>query len=260
MYYIYRMNKTNRNLKNILEKIYNRPYTFFKPYYNSVIPLKIYQTWATKDLPPKMKERVELLKSQNPKFEHHLFDDNDCRNFIRTYFRPDVLDAYDKLIPGAYKADLWRCCVLFINGGIYVDIKLACSNQFKLIELTEKEHFVKDRPLPLSIYNALMVCKARNSFLYKCIREIVNNVNNKYYGFSPLDITGPVLLGNIILSNKINLNIDMSFYEDGEYILYKNRFVMTTIYNEYDSERIEMYKKKNLERYEKMWDEKRIYK
>ena len=73
MYYFYRMNKTNDKLKNILEKIYNRPYTFFKPYYNSIIPLKIYQTWVTKDLPPKMRERVELLKKQNPKFEHFLF-------------------------------------------------------------------------------------------------------------------------------------------------------------------------------------------
>lgn len=260
MYYVYRMNRTNDKLKNILEKIYNRPYTFFKPYYNSIIPLKIYQTWVTKNLPPKMKERVELLKSQNPRFEHFLFDDNDCREFIKKHFRPDVLYAYDKLIPGAYKADLWRYCVLFINGGIYLDIKFACFNGFKLIELTEKEHFVKDRPLPLSIYNALMVCKAGNPFLYNCIRAIVNNVNNNYYGNSPLDPTGPVLLGNIILHNKINLNIDMNYYEDGGYIVYKNRFVMTTIYNEYNSERIEMYKKINLERYEKMWDEKRIYK
>ena len=77
--------------------MYNIPYRFFKPYYNSVIPLKIYQTWITKDLPPKMKECVELLKSQNPRFEHYLFDDNDCREFIRKHFRPDVLDAYELL-------------------------------------------------------------------------------------------------------------------------------------------------------------------
>jgi mannosyltransferase OCH1-like enzyme len=208
-----------------------------------------------------MRERVELLKKQNPKFEHFLFDDNDCREFIKQHFRRDVLNAYDRLIPGAYKADLWRCCcVLFINGGIYVDIKLACTNGFKLIELTEQEHFVKDRPLPLSIYNALMVCKAGNPFLYKCIRAIVNNVNHNYYGNSPLDPTGPILLGNIILQNNLKLNIDMRHHEQGGYIIYKNRFVMTTIYDEYNSERIEIYKKINLERYEKMWDEKRIYK
>ena len=32
----------------------NVPYTRFKPFYKSIIPLKIYQTWHTKKLPPKM--------------------------------------------------------------------------------------------------------------------------------------------------------------------------------------------------------------
>ena len=65
----------NNDNKNFI--LYNRPYTFFKPNYNSIIPLKIFQTWFTKDLPPKMKTRVEILKRQNPRFEHFLFDDND---------------------------------------------------------------------------------------------------------------------------------------------------------------------------------------
>jgi mannosyltransferase OCH1-like enzyme len=245
--------KNSESKKNILKKIYNRPYTFFKPYYNSIIPLKIYQTWVTKDLPPKMKKCVESLKAQNPKFEHFLFDDNDCREFIKTHFRTDVLNAYDKLIPGAYKADLWRYCVLFINGGIYVDIKLSCINGFKLIELTEKEHFVKDRPSPLSIYNALMICKAGNPFLFKCIRTIVNNVNKRFYGSSPLEPTGPVLLGKIILKNKLKLNIDMRHYDDGGYIIYKNRFIISTYYDGYDSERTQKY-------YQILWNERNIYK
>jgi mannosyltransferase OCH1-like enzyme len=252
--------KNSESKKNILKKIYNRPYTFFKPYYNSVIPLKIYQTWTTKDLPPKMKERMELLRSQNPKFEHFLFDDNDCREFIKNYFRPDVLNAYDKLIPGAYKADLWRCCVLFINGGIYMDIKLICTNGFKLIELTEKEHFVKDRITPLSIHNTIMICKAGNPFLFKCIRTIVDNVNKRFYGSSPLEPTGPVLLGKIILQNKLKLNIDMRHHDDGGYIIYKNRFIISTEYDEYDLEITKTYDKMNVKKYNTMWHEKNIYK
>jgi mannosyltransferase OCH1-like enzyme len=80
----------NLNTKNRLQiidksKFYNRPYTFFKPDYSPIIPLDIYQTWSTKDLPPKMRERVEILKSQNPRFNHHLYDDNDCREFIKSH-------------------------------------------------------------------------------------------------------------------------------------------------------------------------------
>jgi mannosyltransferase OCH1-like enzyme len=222
------------------------------------IPCNIYQTWYTKNLPPKMKERVELLKNQNPKFKHYLFDDNDCREFIRTYFRDDVLDAYDRLIPGAYKADLWRYCVLFINGGIYLDIKFACDNGFKLIDLTFDTHFVKDRP-PNTIYNALMACFPGNILLYKAIRQIVKNVKNKYYGTSSLHPTGPALLGQIIIRNKLNINVDMRHY-DTEGIIYKNKFVINTTYPEYNYERNNLFNNINSKHYTSLWNNRQIYK
>ena len=171
----------NKALKEKIKKMYNQPYSFFKLNYNNIIPLKIYQTWYSKDLPLKMKERVESLKLSNPRFEHYLFDDNDCREFIKDNFDIAILNAYDNLIPGAYKADLWRLCVLYINGGIYMDIKLKCINGFKLIELTESEHYVKDRHPPLTVYNALMVCVKNNPFLWKAISKIVFNVQHKFY-------------------------------------------------------------------------------
>jgi mannosyltransferase OCH1-like enzyme len=252
-------NKKIKKLNIDKAKLYNRPYIFFKPNYNPVIPMDIYQTWHTKDLPPKMRERVELLKSQNPRFKHHLFDDNDCREFIKNHFRPDVLWAYDSLIPGAYKADLWRLCVLFINGGIYMDIKFCCVNGFRLIELTEKEHFVRDRP-PCSIYNALMACKRGNLFLFKCIRRIVHNVQNRFYGATPLSPTGPKMLGSVVIDNKIPINVDITHYYGGGYIIYKNRFIISTEYPEYNHERTTAYNNSNTQRYDKLWEIRNIYK
>jgi mannosyltransferase OCH1-like enzyme len=243
-----------------MNNIYNQPYRFFKPYYNSIIPLKIYQTWHTKDLPPKMKEIVESLKVNNPRFEHYLFDDNDCREFIKNNFDMDVLNAYDRLIPGAYKADLWRLCVLYINGGIYMDIKLNCINGFKLIELTESDHFVKDRHPPLTIYNALIVSQKHNPFLWKAIYRIVFNVQNNFYGQDPLHPTGPLMLGKIILKNKLKLNIDLTHYEKGGYLIYKNRFVISTEYPEYNYERTNEYNLIKTKRYNLLWNEKQIYK
>jgi mannosyltransferase OCH1-like enzyme len=227
---------------------------------NTFIPLKIYQTWYTKELPTKMKEKVEKLKMDNPEFEHYLFDDNDCRDFIKDHFDEHVLHAYDSLIPGAYKADLWRYCVLYINGGIYMDIKLQCINGFKLIQLTNKNHFVKDRIRPLSIYNALIVTRKGNPILWKAIYRIVINVHKKFYGKSALDPTGPVLLGNIILKNRIPANIDLHHYKNGGYIIYKNKFVIATQYPEYNKERTKQYSIINSKRYNLWWDERQIYK
>jgi mannosyltransferase OCH1-like enzyme len=140
---------------------------------NSTIPLNIFQTWKTKELPPKMQECVNNLKASNPEFTHYLYDNNDCYEFIKNNFDKDVLDAYDNLIPGAFKADLWRYCVLYKNGGVYLDIKYQPVNNFKLIDLTDKEYFVRDVTISgHGIYNAFMICKPGNKFLLKAINKI----------------------------------------------------------------------------------------
>jgi mannosyltransferase OCH1-like enzyme len=244
---------------NKMLKTYKQPYKL-KGNYNPVIPLKIFQTWYTKDLPPKMKQTVDNLKASHPRFEHYLFDDNDCREFIKNHFDSDVLNAYDCLIPGAYKADLWRCCVLYIHGGIYMDIKLRCINGFHLIELTENNHFVKDRDPPLTIYNALMVSQKGNPFLWKAIWRIVINVKKRFYGRNPLEPTGPWMLGKILLRNGIRQNIDLQHYQGGGYIIYKNRFIISTEYPEYNRERSETYKNIKTKRYSDLWHERKIYK
>ena len=140
-----------------------------------------------------------------------------------------------------------------------MDIKFCCVNGFKLIELTESEHFVKDRPHN-SIYNALMVCKKGNIFLYKSIRQIVENVKNKYYGETPLSPTGPKMLGAVMINNKLGINLDMIHYDGGGYIIYKNVFVISTEYPQYNDERNVQNNKINKKRYDKMWEERNIYK
>jgi glycosyltransferase involved in cell wall biosynthesis len=63
------------------------PFTKYTSYYInetgfSVIPLMIWQTWHTQDLPPKMAENIEELKQSHSTFKHTLMDTGDCRKFI----------------------------------------------------------------------------------------------------------------------------------------------------------------------------------
>jgi mannosyltransferase OCH1-like enzyme len=203
-----------------------------------IIPLKIWQTWSTKNLPTNMQHCVNELKATNPEFEYNLFDDDDCLKFIEDNFNRDVVDAYNILIPGAYKADLWRYCVLYIHGGIYLDIKYRPMNDFKFISLTDREHFVFDipgTPEYWASYNALMVCLPKNELLNKCINNICNNVKNRFYGKSPLDITGPTLLGkyvypkNKIMNTRIDdlLSTELFLNKKVNGIIYHNVLILT---------------------------------
>lgn len=221
----------------------------------SIIPLNIFQTWHSLDLPTKMKENLELLKRQNPEFKHYLYDDNMCRQFIKDNFDEEVLYSFDKLKPGAYKADLWRYCVLYIHGGIYLDIKYRCRNGFKLIELTDKEYFVRDRPQGGSngIYQALMVNLPYNSILLKAIKQIVNYCkNNTYTNFTSLCVTGPGLLAYLVSIKVIESSL---LYFTGDMIVFDNNKIMEY----YPGYRIEQLSKQKTSHYSSMWRTKDIY-
>ena len=239
----------------------------FKTEMTRVIPLDIYQTWGTKELSPKMRECVETLKRENPEFTHHLYDDSDCYTFILNNFDKEVADAYDKLIPGAFKADLWRYCILYKKGGIYLDIKYYTVNGFKLINLTDKEYFVRDIEMSgHGIYNAFMICKPGNKFLLKAINKIVENVKNKYYGNSIFSPTGPILLREQFTDEELK-----TFTENGlglcdastnktcptKTCIALNNNAILAIYIEYYNNE---YHNKNVPRYSELWDQRKIYK
>ena len=224
------------------------------------IPLKIFQTWHSKTLPPKMKKCVINLKKNNPEFEHYLFDDIDCREFIKTHFEEPVLKSFDALKPGAFKADLWRYCVLYIHGGIYLDIKYCCVDNFKLIDLTDDEYFVKDYGNEWAVYNAFMVCKPKNNILMNCIKQIVHNVETKFYGSSCLEVTGPRMMIKFLSPNekkklkRITLNTFNS--TSMLYITDSNNRIILQNYPEYKRER-----KNNqlFDHYSILWAKKQIY-
>jgi len=221
-----------------------------------IIPKNIFQTWHTKMLPPLMYNAIKKLTKCNPEFSYKLFDDNDCREFIKRHFRADVLHAYNSLIPGAYKADLWRYCVLFIHGGIYLDIKYAPLNGFKFINLCKSEHFVLDSD-EAGIYNALIVALPGNKILFSAIRKIVENVKNKYYGESFLSPTGPKLLTKFIsvkhpivdLKHKQIKNVNYKF------IYYQNIPVLKSYYGHI----VEREKHSIKQHYATLWHNKNIY-
>lgn len=223
----------------------------------SIIPCHLYTCWHTKELPPLMQQNFDTIVRENPEMQVHLYDENECRQFIEQYFDTSIVQTYDALIPCSYKADLWRFCVLYIHGGIYMDIKYKPMNGFRLIGLTDKEYFVRDAD-PMNVYTALIVMMAKNEKLLRCIHQIVENVKTKFYGSCPLAPTGPKLLGTFFTPNEKK---DMILYHDYKkhlnifYIVYQDRIVLE-FYQQYREEQRQYQKNK---RYLELWDEKTIY-
>ncbi len=169
------------------------------------IPLNVYMSWESYRMPARMKGVIERNIEMNPEFSFFLFSDDDCRTYIKNNFDDDVVKAFDTLVPGAYKSDLWRYCVLYKDGGVYMDIKL--ETKVPLIQLVKenKAVLVQDRPFsqpPLylvnGIWNGFMIYPPRNAIFKHCINKIVAACKARDYKRTVLDITGPHLMGEVL--------------------------------------------------------------
>lgn len=85
------------------------------------IPLNIWQTYKTDQLPEKAKACQQSWKEQK-NYHYQFMDDPQVEQFIREHFPPRVHQVFKRFPLGVMKADLWRYCILFIHGGIYSDI------------------------------------------------------------------------------------------------------------------------------------------
>ena len=221
------------------------------------IPLKIFQTWETKNLPKNMKLASESLRKCNPEFEYYLYDDKDCETFIKNNYSFEVLNAFNTLIPGAYKADLWRYCILYFYGGIYVDIKFKSNNKFKFIDLINKDYYVKDIKASFNgIYNGLIISKQRNDKLLECIEQIVSNTKLKFYGDSYLHVTGPKLFDQFFSNDeKKNLVLQLRIINDKHNICFGKDIILS----EYKEYRDEQRKTNSKGHYASLWIKRNIY-
>jgi mannosyltransferase OCH1-like enzyme len=195
---------------------------------NSIIPLNLYQTWPTLDLPHSIREQIESLKRKNPEFTYYLYDEQMCREYISTNFPEEVLYTFDKLKPLSYKFNLAHYCLLYKNGGVYLDIKHHCVNGFKLVTLTDSEYFVRDKYVEYGICPDFMIVNKYNHYLLEVINNIVDNVKNVYYDNGYVNsymITGELLLAKYITPQTNPDNI-LIFSECGHYVDYNNSHII----------------------------------
>ena len=173
------------------------------------IPRYIFQTWRSHEVSPQVYERVQKMQQDNPDWHYCFFTDAMCREFIEKHFDTAVLAAYDNLIPGAYKADLWRYCVLYHYGGMYMDIKMTAlvslddiiKNQPRF--MVARDRFFNYMKGDFYCYNAFMCSQKNHPILKLAIERVVENVKNNYYGTDTLLPTACGLLGltvNIFLN------------------------------------------------------------
>ncbi len=237
----------------------------------------IFRTYSKSSLKLAMYRDCHLKWQQlNPSFSIIWFNNKNCDNFIRKMYDKNVFNTYVKLKPGAYKADLWRLCVLYRYGGVYVD---AFATPYISIQKMIKNCINKGGKKFISvldskssgggIHNGFMITEPRHPFIKQAIKDIIKNVKENYYGENPLDVTGPLALSKSIikLCGKKHV-VGWNRYKNLSYYLYRFEYGpyqnifkgSTKILSKYFSFAWYLYRKLyRTDGYHKMWHNKDIY-
>ena len=119
------------------EKFVSKELTVTPPFYardpSRLIPRIVHQTWyesIDQENYPNMSRLSESFKQSG--WEYKFYTDSEAANFLSTHFPAQVREAYDALRPGAFKADLFRYCVLLIYGGVYADADIMLESNLDL--------------------------------------------------------------------------------------------------------------------------------
>lgn len=167
-------------------------------------PKTIYKT-APK-LTPQLERLYRITERDNPGWKIKFYNDEDCEKFLKNDFsnnnirlKKAVLETYHKLIPGAYKADLWRLCVIYEYGGVYSDATQRFLRPIdQILDFDKELNMTLDWDVIIEhrLYHALQIglfsAIKNHPFLLRYIKEIIKNVKNEFYGVHSLSPTGPV--------------------------------------------------------------------
>ena len=255
-----------------LYTLYPRKF-FIVPYYqpprkhgkDQKIPKTICVVHHENKLTDLLKPNIQSLIEKNPDYSFTFYDENSSRKFILEHFGERYLKAYNKLIPGAYKADFFRYCYMYIKGGVYIDInKKLLVPLDNIIKPDTELVLIVDRP-DCCIYQAFIASIPNNPLFKLCAEKCVENIETNYYGKDCLDPTGPRMMGKVFyslygkcLEDYEHENLVIGVFE-GKYIVIDdkkvidsyavNRYLLNYIWN----------LQTNKKYYATQWDNKKIY-
>ena len=178
----------------------------YHEYYNK-IPYILYKT-GPYDIPTnELKKIFDYNKKKLKVNKVFYYNDEECYDFIQS-MGINIINAYDSLIPTAYKADLWRYCILYKYGGIYGDMSQKFYKTYDVNKNNVDMVLVRDIN-ENAIQISFIATKPNNNFLKYLIDNISDNILKKKKGICPLDITGPTAFGKYFCKyfkiNSINL-------------------------------------------------------
>lgn len=121
--FVRRLSKWKKRSGHYLVEVGNRP---SQSTVRQVIPTVLYQTTARKLVDHEHFSEINRFRDLNPELTFVVFDEDETDAYMmNNWGAHPIFQIYKDALFGQIKADIFRLCVLFDNGGYYFDINKA---------------------------------------------------------------------------------------------------------------------------------------
>lgn len=177
-----------------------------------MIPKIIWQTYecSYEELLPEIKEFTESWKNKNKNWEYRYMSSDDRNSFVLNNFGEEWFKIFNSCELGIVKANIWRCMVLYIYGGVYCDLDTICNEPIDTwikdeYQMTcSKDDQGNSNEYAINVFASKPNSDALNDILNALKYNIINKKINKD---NVIALTGETLWKNIIRGREIKYNV-----------------------------------------------------
>ena len=173
------------------------------------IPKIIFQTWKTYDVPDNWKYGQKTVKEKNKDWKYVLLSDEDNLRIVKKYF-PDFLPYFINFKYNIQRADAIRYMVLYLYGGVYLDLDYQALKPFGSIILENGKEVGLIKSGNVNCITNSFLCSHKGAkFWLQCIEEMKKPYKWWYLTkhFKIMFSTGPIMVNKVYNKNKDNVKI-----------------------------------------------------
>lgn len=180
-----------------------------------MIPKIIHQIWiqGKENIPEHLQKEYKDCKLINNDFIHKFWGDEEIKHLLRYHFDKEIYDIYNETQIMAQKSDIARYAILYVYGGIYLDMDMKCRKNLDDL-LDNYLFFTKDSGIS-NIYYGKRYLNGIIGVYPKCIvmLDMLNHIKKCYKNDRMKNVTTStgtnafyVVVNECIDNKKINTN------------------------------------------------------
>jgi mannosyltransferase OCH1-like enzyme len=168
------------------------------------IPKTIIQTYNTNQIPDSVNNNLQNILKTNPEYDYRLITDQEGVDIIKTNFDNRTLTAFQQLILGAAKGDFIRYIVLYLYGGVYLDLDASIETDLNTF-IKPMDEFIFFINGDINLEQFCFMIRPRHPILLMIIEEMVKRIENRESNI--FRATGPTLFNDVIYNMLNNTSI-----------------------------------------------------